>query len=138
MVCSGHDHDMAWQIIDLKKQRAYYTLYLACFVDISALLAHNIKLVKEQYTVATPHLLKKSGKTNCRFTEIAGNHRLVADDEQGYHELGGKSLRKGGLAISWGASEKDPVPAFKIMGSQKISTIMLLNKFADGSTDHIR
>ncbi len=87
--------------------------------------------------MASSDLIKQPGKPNCRFAEIAGNHRLVADDEQGYPELGGKSLRKRGLAIPWGASEKDPVPRFKIMGSQKIGAIMLLNKFADGGIDHL-
>lgn len=117
MVACCYDDHVARQLIELHEQERYDTLNFPRLMRVTPFLAECIELIEEQHTRLSAHKIEQPTQPCVRFSEIASDQRVVADDEERQGQSFGDGFRKGCLAIARRTREENAVTRLVAMRS---------------------
>lgn len=131
MVRCAHDDNVRGQIIYLKEQRAHNALDFSGLMDVASLFPNGVKLVEEEHAPARVSEIKETPQSRGRFAEVAGDESIVPNHYQGDHQCACEGLGKRGFPVARSAREEETVARVKVVRTEQICSMVLLNEFID-------
>jgi hypothetical protein len=123
---------VARKVVDLEEQRRHHPLDLARFVLVTAFLRDRIELVEEEdappRSDSGEHLRKPRGG----LAEIARDHLLVPDYEEGKYQRLSEPFCDGGLPVPGRPREEQPMPRLEPVSAKHFDPRLLLDQLVNG------
>ena len=112
MVGGSNQNAVGWEIVKLQQQRSDQSLYFAGFVQVPSFLADRVELIKEEDAGLGSDIIEQPPEPLSGFTEVAGDDRVISNDEQWQGKLRSYGLRQGRFAVARRTNKQQPMPGF--------------------------